>query len=166
MPESLLTLLKLLLLALLYLFFARVLHSVWSELKRSSTDSAPAGSGAGESGAAPIGNAIPVEGNKKWKRHRTPDRLVVVAPVEHKGRIYMLGPEQTVGRSPGCQVALDDTYASQVHARIFEGGQGYFIEDLGSTNGTYLNDQKVTSPMPLGLGDRLKIGGTELEISG
>ena len=161
MPESLLTLLKLLLLALLYLFFARVLYAVWSEVARSTT--APAQGGGS---AAATATGAPVESGRRWKRHRTPDRLVVVAPPEQSGRLYMLGAEQTVGRSPGCQVALDDTYASQVHARIFQGGEGFFVEDLGSTNGTFLNDQKVTSPAPLTLGDRLKIGGTELEVSG
>lgn len=156
MPESLLSLLKLLLLALLYLFFARVLHAVWSEVA------------AGRTGPAPVQapTAPPGEPGRRRKRRRTPDRLVVVSPAEQRGRLYTLGPEQTVGRSPGCQVALDDTFASQVHARIFQGGEGWFIEDLGSTNGTFLNDRKVTAPQPLALGDRLKIGATELEVGG
>ncbi len=160
MPESLLSILKLLLLALLYLFFARVLHAVWSEVTpgRAATDR-----GAGASTAA---STTPGDSGKRRKRRRTPDHLVVVVPAEQRGRLYTLGPEQTVGRSPGCQVALDDTFASQVHARIFQGGEGWFIEDLGSTNGTFLNDRKVTSPQPLALGDRLRIGATELEVGG
>ncbi len=164
MPESLLTLLKLLLLALLYLFFARVLYSVWSELTRSTTN--PTGTENPGIEANVQSHSDGQGGGRKWKRSRTPRRLVIKVPIEQSGRSYVLGAEQSVGRSPGCQVALDDNFASQIHARIFEGTQGYFVEDLGSTNGTYLNDRKVTSPYPLAIGDRLKIGGTELEVSG
>lgn len=158
MPESLLTLLKLLLLALLYLFFARVLYAVWTEVAHAN---------AGPTRPAPPETPSPNQPipARKWKRSRTPGRLVVITPVEQQGRVYELGAEQTVGRSPGCQVSLDDTYASQVHARIFRGSDGWFVEDLGSTNGTLLNDRKVSAPTALTVGDRLKIGSTELEVN-
>lgn len=162
MPESLLTLLKLLLLALLYLFFARVLYVVWSEM--ASPQAGPAQVG-GDGAAAAASTSSSTQSTRRRKRNRIPERLVVVAPPDQQGRAYSLDSEQTVGRSPGCQVSLDDTFASQVHARIFRSTQGCFVEDLGSTNGTFLNDLKVTSPTQLNIGDRLKIGSTELEVA-
>jgi pSer/pThr/pTyr-binding forkhead associated (FHA) protein len=71
-----------------------------------------------------------------------------------------------VGRAAGCQITLDDDYASQLHARIFRRDGTLYIEDLGSTNGTYLNTRKVSAPMALKRGDRLKIGATVMELTG
>ena len=90
--------------------------------------------------------------------------LRIVAPAELKGRSYPLGDEITVGRAAGCQVTIDDTYASQLHARVFQRDGQVFVEDLGSTNGTYLNRRKVTGPMQIQRGDKLQIGNTVLEL--
>ena len=90
--------------------------------------------------------------------------LRLVAPAELKGRSYPLGDEVTVGRAAGCQVTIDDTYASQLHARVFQRDGQVFVEDLGSTNGTYLNRRKVTGPMQIQRGDKLQIGNTVLEL--
>ncbi len=95
----------------------------------------------------------------------------MVEPAERKGQAFDLGEELTVGRAAGCQVKVDDTYASQLHARIFTKDGELFVEDLGSTNGTYLNrrgtrnKEKVAGPLALKLGDRLMIGKTVLEVS-
>ena len=64
----------------------------------------------------------------------------------------------------GCQVTIDDTYASQLHARVFQRDGQIFVEDIGSTNGTYLNRKKVTGPMVIQRGDQLQIGNTILEL--
>ena len=69
-----------------------------------------------------------------------------------------------MGRAAGCQVTIDDTYASQLHARVFQRDGQVYVEDLGSTNGTYLNRHKVTGPMQLQRGDKLQIGNTVLEL--
>ena len=79
-------------------------------------------------------------------------------------RPFPLGEEITLGRAAGCQVTIDDTYASQLHARVFQREGQVFVEDLGSTNGTYLNRRKVTGPMVVSRGDRLQIGNTVLEL--
>lgn len=71
----------------------------------------------------------------------------------------------TVGRAAGCQVTLDDTYASQLHARLFLRDGQILVEDLGSTNGTWLNRQKVTGPMVMQRGDQLQVGSTVLELA-
>ena len=158
MPETLLTILKLFFLALLYLFFFRVLRAVWAELSpptRASSAAAAAPSG------RPAARTTSGGGGRSG-----PLRLRVLEPAEARGRNYELGDELTVGRASGCQIALpDDTYASQLHARIFRRDGEVFIEDLGSTNGTFLNRKKVSAPVALRKGDRLQIGKTVLEVA-
>ena len=61
-------------------------------------------------------------------------------------------------------MTIEDTYASQLHARVFQRDGTIFVEDIGSTNGTYLNRRKVTGPMVLQRGDKLQIGNTILEL--
>jgi len=74
--------------------------------------------------------------------------------------------EMTIGRAAGCQVSLaDDTFVSQLHARVFLRDGQAFIEDLGSTNGTYLNRQKVAGPMVMRSGDKMQIGNTVMELA-
>ena len=148
MPEPLLKLLELCVLALVWLFFLRVLRAVWTEVRGpSATVARP---------AATARRASPV------RRRGTP-RLVVVEPKERKGRSYDLREEQTVGRAAGCQITLDDSYVSQLHARVFNKDGGWFVEDLGSTNGTYLNTKRVAGALALKRGDRIKIGATVME---
>jgi len=71
----------------------------------------------------------------------------------------------TVGRAPGCGVSLQDTTVSQLHARVFRRDGRLYVEDLGSTNGTFVNRVPVSAPVPLNRGDRLQVGGTVLEVS-
>ena len=72
--------------------------------------------------------------------------------------------ELTVGRAAGCHIALEDRFVSQLHARMFRRDEQSFIEDLGSTNGTFLNDEKVTSPAMLKKGDLVRIGNFVMEM--
>jgi hypothetical protein len=148
-PEPLLKLLELCLLALVWLFFLRVLRAVWTEVR-------------GPAVVASRPAASPGRRPTPGRRRGTP-RLVVVEPKERKGRTYDLRDEQTVGRAAGCQITLDDTYISQLHARVFSKDGGWFVEDLGSTNGTYLNSKRVSGALALKRGDRVKIGATVLE---
>ena len=153
MPEALLTILKFCFLALLWLFFVRVLWAVWAEVNAPAA-AAPAAPGAPPGAAATRPPAA------------ESTRLKVVEPAERRGAAYDLGDELTVGRASGCQVALpDDSYASQLHARIFRRDGRYWLEDLGSTNGTYLNAKPVTSPVALRRGDRVQVGRTVLEVT-
>jgi pSer/pThr/pTyr-binding forkhead associated (FHA) protein len=151
-PDQLLNLLKIFLLLLLYLFFLRVLRAVWAEVNPPKAAEAPGPTRRGRSPKRPA------------KGKHAPPVLRLVAPPELKGRSYPLGDEVTVGRAAGCQVTIDDTYASQLHARVFQREGQVFVEDLGSTNGTYLNRRKVTGPMVLQRGDKLQIGNTVLEL--
>ena len=79
--------------------------------------------------------------------------------------VHLTG-ELTIGRAAGCQITLDDSYVSQLHARVFVREGVPYVEDLGSTNGTYLNTRKVSSAIPMRHGDKLKIGSTVMEVAG
>ena len=149
MPEPLLKLLELCLLALLWLFFLRVLRAVWTEVKGPA---AVVPRSTGSNG-----------GRRSPARRRGTPRLVVVEPKDRKGHVYDLAEEQTVGRAAGCQITLDDTYVSQLHARVFNKDGSWFVEDLGSTNGTYLNTKRVSTPLAVKRGDQIKIGAVVME---
>ncbi|MBK5249958.1 MAG: FHA domain-containing protein [Actinomycetales bacterium] len=69
-----------------------------------------------------------------------------------------------IGRSPGCTLVLDDDYSSNRHARIFPSDGQWFVEDLGSTNGTYLGAAKVDGPVPVPVGAPIRIGQTVIEL--
>lgn len=146
MPDSLLTILKFCLLAGLYLFFFRVLRAVWTEVKGPPLRTM----------AAMSPTAAPARGGQ---------RLRIIEPEADRGRSFDLADELVVGRAGGCGVVVNDSFASQLHARVFRRDGTLFIEDLGSTNGTYLNRQKVTQPVPVRRGDRIQIGQTVLELT-
>ena len=152
MPEPLLNVLKICLLILLYLFFFRVLRAVWAEVNLAKATTAP-----------PTGSRRTARRTRS--RERTPPKLKVLEPAEMAGQVFALGDELTVGRAAGCQITLDDTYASQLHARIFTRDDQLFVEDLGSTNGTYLNRRKVAAPMVVSRGDQIQIGSTVMEVA-
>ncbi len=155
MPESLLTILKFCFLALLWLFFVRVLRAVWTEVN------APA-----PSATAAVASAPPARPSSRAAAGDSGGRLKVVEPAERRGTVYELGDELTVGRANGCQVALpDDSFVSQLHARIFRKDNRLWLEDLGSTNGTFLNAKAVSGAVPLRRGDRVQIGRTVLEVT-
>jgi pSer/pThr/pTyr-binding forkhead associated (FHA) protein len=77
---------------------------------------------------------------------------------------HTLNGSMQIGRADACHIKLTDTYASQFHARIFSRDGSWFVEDLGSTNGTYLNQRRITAPAELHAGDVLRIGKTALEL--
>jgi pSer/pThr/pTyr-binding forkhead associated (FHA) protein len=163
MSDQLLDVLKLALLALLYLFFARVLWAVWSEVR---TPTAPRAAGprrpATASPSPAPGGPQPAAPPKRRRGEVT--RLTVLEPKSRKGQLVAISAELTIGRAAGCTLPLvDDTFASQVHARVFVSEGRVWVEDLGSTNGTYLNGTRVGPPAPLRPGDRLQVGGTVLE---
>ena len=152
MPESLLTILKFCFLALLYLFFVRVVRAVWTEVT-----------------APPPPPVAPAPGPRTRQERgggrRAQAHLRIVEPAELRGRTYDVADELTIGRAAGCQVPLDDSYASQLHARLFRRNSELLVEDLGSTNGTFLNRKKVDSAVPIRKGDRLQVGKTVLELT-
>ncbi len=149
MPDSLLTILKFCLLGLVYLFFFRVLRAVWVEMSGWTPADAPAPRAS--PAPAPAGRGV--------------SRLRVVDPPSQRGRTFELGDELTVGRAAGCQITIEDNFVSHLHARVFRRDGQVWIEDLGSTNGTYLNQEKVGAPAVMHKGDRIQVGETVLELN-
>jgi hypothetical protein len=95
---------------------------------------------------------------------RAPRLVVERAPGHQSGMIYDLDGPVVLGRGGEAEIRLEDPYASSGHARIFEQGGILAVEDLGSTNGTYLNEELLESPRPLHPGDRLRIGDSEFSF--
>ena len=162
MSDQLLDIFKYAFLALLYLFFARVLWAVWSEVR------GPRQGRVVVTQSSPHREAPPVEtmsvARARKGRHGEVGRLIVVKPKERKGAAFPIGAEITIGRAPNCTIMIpDDTFVSQLHARIFRNGEGAWVEDLGSTNGSYLNGARVTTAEQMDKGDRLQIGSTIME---
>jgi pSer/pThr/pTyr-binding forkhead associated (FHA) protein len=143
MPPIVLTTLKFFFIALLYLFIARAIRVIHLDL---------------------VGARVP-----KPKARRTPKRghprSIEVNEPEKAARTLALKEEEiSFGRAQTCTVPLDDTYVSTLHARLFSKDGQWFVEDLGSTNGTYLNRVKVTGPAPLTVGDQVRVGKTLVEV--
>lgn len=69
-----------------------------------------------------------------------------------------------LGRNPECTLVLDDDYASGRHARVYLDDKTWSVEDLGSTNGTHVNGERIGAPTPLASGTQLRIGTTVLEL--
>ncbi|MCZ7527901.1 MAG: FHA domain-containing protein [Acidimicrobiia bacterium] len=150
MSESLLTVLKICFLALLFLFLLRVVRVVTLELR-----------------AAPVTVPAPPEPSAEGRRRSTRrgPRLRLLEPPSRRDEVHTIGDELTVGRAGGCALVLaDDTYVSQVHARLFSRDGHTWVEDLGSTNGTLVNGQRIESPTRLRRGDRVQFGQTVGEV--
>lgn len=98
------------------------------------------------------------------ERNRTPHQLVVTAGGLAGTRISLDGRPILIGRADDSTLVLDDDYASTRHARLGMQGGDWFLEDLGSTNGTYLDRAKVTGPTRVPLGIPIRIGKTVIEL--
>jgi pSer/pThr/pTyr-binding forkhead associated (FHA) protein len=170
--EPLLGILKYVLLALLYIFFARVLWAVWSEVRGThgiSTSQPQMIAPNDPTVAAPSPVAPPVSTGRratrapKGKRGNV-GRFVIIEPKATRGAAFALGDEITIGRASTATIGMgDDSFVSQLHARVYRDAGSAMIEDLGSTNGTYLNGKRLTAPERITKGDRVQIGNTVFE---
>jgi hypothetical protein len=161
--DQLLAILKYVFLGVLYLFFLRVIRAVWAELRDPKTVLTPVADGRQVAMNAQNRQA----GSGGRARGRKPRQLYlsVVEPASQKGQTFDLGEELTIGRAAGCGISLpDDTFVSQLHARVFARDDDFYLEDLGSTNGTTLNRKPVSGPLEIRKGDRLQVGKTVLEV--
>lgn len=152
MPPFVLTVLKIALLVLLYFFVWRAVRAILADLyggtrreRRAAARQAP--------------QTRPVRRGKG-----TPTKVVVVDERGSKAGTYRLNKTLQVGRGQSCDIRLTDTYVSTAHARITNRNGAWMVEDLGSTNGTYLNQRRVTTPAALAPGDRIRVGKTTLEL--
>jgi hypothetical protein len=148
--------------ALIFLFFLRVIRAVWVEMS-PATIRKPRSMRRQERREERAASAPPGQPRSSRRRQLY---LKVVQPPEHPGRTYDLDDELTIGRSPGCGVAMpEDIYASTLHARIFRRNDQLWLEDLGSTNGTFVNSEQIKQAVKLGKGDLVQIGSTVFEVS-
>ena len=149
MPPFVLTVLKIALLVLLYFFIWRAVRTVALDLY----------------GGAPRERRARSEDPAPRRRGKgIPSRVVVLSPNGGKGVTHRLAGALEIGRAPSCAIRPEDTYVSQQHARISNRGGVWVVEDMGSTNGTYLNQRKVTVPTEISVGDRIRVGKTVLEV--
>ena len=139
------------LLGALYLFFGWVLWSGLKQLRRS-----PVAAVAGAPIAQPRTNTSPRSAR---------GQVTITEPPALAGSVMTIGDEFSIGRSATCSLSLDDTFVSQHHASIVWKDRKYIATDAGSTNGTFVNDERLTQTVVLRPGDRVKIGSTVLEFS-
>jgi hypothetical protein len=195
MSELTLTLLRLGLLALLWIFIFSVVGVLRTDIygtavsrrgKRKALKEAqkqdrqrtpprtpvPAATGAGVAGAAGAAAAGPSQAPARKGRSRgkgTPTTLVVTDGPLAGTSLPLRSGGILVGRNPECALVLDDDYASGRHCRIYpdpSGRDGWAVEDLGSTNGTFIGRKRLTGSRPVEVGTTLRIGKTVLELRG
>jgi pSer/pThr/pTyr-binding forkhead associated (FHA) protein len=144
-PAFVLTVLKIALLALLYFFIWRAVRAVVLDLYGPRERRPKRG-----------------ERSRPARRGRGTASMVVVLDASgSRVSTHRLSGTLEIGRDPSCQIRPEDTYISQQHARIFDRNGSWVVEDLGSTNGTYLNGAPLTGPQPLHPGDSIRIGDSE-----
>ncbi len=153
MSPFVLSVLKYALLVLLYFFIFRAVRSVTMDVagRRRERASAPR-------------STAPAPPARASKGGKPPSQVVVHEPDAPKPRTVRLSGSSQIGRGDGCAIRLSDTYVSQVHARLYGENGTWYVEDLGSTNGTFLNDRKVAQPVQVHAGDVVKVGKTVLEL--
>lgn len=168
---------KILFLLLLYLFIYRIVRSLGRDLAQSAGPAAMPAPAAAPRAApaparpraartpAPAGPTEPVEvGSTRefdYLVSKLQPRLVVQhSKVIEDGKVFKLKGGATIGRSPGSDIVLPDEYVSQTHARIFVRKQFLFIEDIGSTNGTFVDGRRIEGEHQIKPGQEIVLGDT------
>ena len=151
MPELILQLTRVGFLVLLWLFVLAALRVVRSDLYAAS------------------GLRVTLPGSwrkstKRAGRGKTARQLVVTQGALAGTRISLDGRPILIGRADDSTLVLDDDFASTRHARLSLRGTDWYVEDLGSTNGTYLDRAKVTAPLRVPIGAPIRIGKTVIEL--
>jgi pSer/pThr/pTyr-binding forkhead associated (FHA) protein len=148
-----LSVLKYSLLVLLYFFVFRAIRSVAVDV-----------AGRKRGAATQMRSPAPSSAAKASRAGKPPTQAVVHDAGGGKPTTVRLRDRAEIGRGERCAIRLEDTYVSQVHARLYAKDGAWYVEDLGSTNGTLLNDRRVDAPVEVHAGDVLKLGKTILEL--
>jgi pSer/pThr/pTyr-binding forkhead associated (FHA) protein len=162
-----LTLIRLAFLAVLWLFVIAAVGVVRTDLFGSA---APARRQARKAQRAPRPAPAPKQprayrsGDSGPIARQSPNQLFVTAGALAGTTLGLSNQQITIGRANDATLVLNDDYASTRHARLFPQDGQWIVEDLGSTNGTYLDRQKVTQPTPVPVGVPIRIGKTVLEL--
>ena len=158
MPEFVLTVARFGFLILLWIFVFTVVgvirRDLFAGVRSKSIVASPRG----------VGGAVPVDRPAKAKRGKAAKQLVVTAGQLAGTRITLSEAPITIGRAEDSTLVITDDFASARHARLVPREGQWFVEDLGSTNGTYLDRGKVSGPTPVPLGVPIRIGRTSLEL--
>jgi hypothetical protein len=152
MSELTLTLIKLGFLAVLWLFVLSAVSVIRSDIFGTKAPPAPRQA-----------RSKPAAKSRKPARGVPTKLQVIDGP--NAGQSVPLGDAPILlGRGTDAAIRLDDDYVSTRHARFATNGEQWFVEDLGSTNGTYLGSQRITSPIPIGIGIPVRLGKTIVEL--
>ena len=157
MPALILQLTRVGFLILLWLFVLAAIRVVRADLKMAADPRA--GGGQSQSNRREARTAAPLSAGSM-----VPAILVVTAGSLAGTRLRLGSGTILIGRAEDSTLVLDDDYASTRHARIVQQGNGYAVEDLGSTNGTYLDRARITAPTPVPVGVPIRIGRTVIEL--
>ena len=157
MSEIALLIIKVVFLALLWLFILSAVSVIRSDLfgKTVRVSDQP----------QPQELETPPPPARKAKRQRGQPRVFMISQGKQAGLSADLAEEVImIGRGTDCQLILDDDYVSTRHARVVGTPNGIYVEDLGSTNGSYVNGQRITAPTTITLADTVRIGKTMLRL--
>lgn len=176
MSELTLTIIRLGLLVLLWIFVFSVVGvlrgDIYGTRVMNRTPRKPArpqrrapATAAGPAGAASVASVAAAKPPAKRQPHPGNPRSLVVTQGPLTGTTLPLREAGTViGRNPECALVLDDDFASGRHTRIYHQDGAWFVEDLGSTNGTFLGSERLTNPTRVEAGSTLRIGKTVVEL--
>jgi pSer/pThr/pTyr-binding forkhead associated (FHA) protein len=160
-----LTLIRLAFLAVLWLFVIAAVGVVRTDLFGSSVTGRRQGRKRQPSRSRPVQPPKPAKPSRAGKGGRAAPQQLLVTGGDLAGTSMGLADQQiTIGRANDATLVLTDDYASSRHARLFPQDGQWIVEDLGSTNGTYLDRHKVTQPTPVPVGVPIRIGKTVLEL--
>ncbi|NEA85854.1 FHA domain-containing protein [Streptomyces sp. SID14436] len=168
MSELTLTVMRLGFLAVLWLFVIVAVQVIRSDLFGTRVTQRGARREAGR--AQQAGRQTPPpqrqqSGGGRRGGRNAPTKLVVTEGTLTGTTVALQGQTITLGRAHDSTIVLDDDYASSRHARIYPDRDGqWIVEDLGSTNGTYLDRNRLTTPTPISLGAPIRIGKTVIEL--
>ena len=117
--------------------------------------------------ASALAGAIAPKASVLKKENRTaPDRLLITAGDKAGYQLMLDHREITIGRAETSDLVIDDEFASTNHARLVKNNDEWTLQDLGSTNGTFIDGVRVTMPVPFKLGSEVRIGKTAFELRG
>ncbi|MBO7935329.1 MULTISPECIES: FHA domain-containing protein FhaB/FipA [Streptomyces] len=169
MSELTLTVMRLGFLAVLWLFVIVAVQVIRSDLfgtrvtQRGARREAARPQQERRQQAPPQQRQQPAAGGRRGRN--APSKLVVSEGTLTGTTVALQGQTITLGRAHDSTIVLDDDYASSRHARIYPDRDGqWIVEDLGSTNGTYLDRTRLTTPTPIPLGAPIRIGKTVIEL--
>jgi len=149
MPELVVVLLRFGFLALLWVFVLSAVRVIRTDLF----------------GTAPRAGRIPAAAAPPNRQRRSQARTLVVTQGSLAGTtVTLTGAPVTIGRADTSTLVLTDDYASSHHARLTPGDGAWLLEDMGSTNGTYLDRERVSAQVPVPLGTPIRIGKTVMEL--